>query len=277
MRNLSLKLVFIIFVFATVMAGSVAVANLYAEKVKSIMAVETQTKAPTFDYVEPSAVKSSREHIDEQLAYGRTVVESVDSSEEYVQNAIKAVDFYERRLKLPLPYELLEPNSKEEKLNTVLYRPQGDSGELSRFQEKELIRVKKERLEGYHLSLIELERRSTTPVSSEQVEQELYLNSLAEELPFYVPPIVVGNACGGSDTLGCYYHSDEIEITPLALNVNGGNDECLILATIAHETRHYNQFLQSGVSDYILEDLEDDANEFMRDNTPERCKAPTFN
>lgn len=279
MRNLSLKLIFVIIIFTTVLVGSLGIANIYSAKYESLKNSKIEEKNEELPVYEgnstPPSVQNSRDHINEQIEYGNSVMESITSTDDYIINAKKGVEAYKKWLNLPLPYELVEPAPNEVEAG-VLYRPADQTGDLTRFQEEQLIKVKKERLDGFHMMLIELQRRADTPTEDRNVEDVAYLTKLAEELPFYVPPIVVGNACGGENTLGCYYHTGEIEITPLALTVNGGKDECLLLSTIAHETRHYNQFIEWGIKDHILADLEDDANQFMRDSTVERCKAPVY-
>lgn len=265
MRSYGIPLVIGVIIFGTSLAGAASVAQLYSVK----MAEKVEAQTASQKYEEPVEVTLAREHLDEQITFSESTIQNVDASDPYVANALNAVTYEKQRLLLPLPYELAEPAAGDARANTVVYRPAGETGELTAVQSATLLSVKKERLESFHNAMDELSRRSAHP--SRNTTAEALLNTLADELPFETPPIVVGNACGGQNTLGCFYHSGEIEVTPAALAANGGMDECLLLSVIAHETRHYNQFASSGVGDYSLPELEADAEKFARDNLPARC------
>lgn len=107
--------------------------------------------------------------------------------------------------------------------------------------------------------------------SGVDAQDEARLIGLVPQLGMDVPDIILGNTCGGSNTLGCYFYSGKIELTPLSF----AYDDCVLLNTIAHETRHYQQHINGTYLNMSVDEMEEDAHSYAREATSDLslCEA----
>lgn len=126
---------------------------------------------------------------------------------------------------------------------------------------------KNKQVELYQRAVETVQKRGGSLTGSVQANGELAserIERLMKDLPFTIP--VIFGSCdkvpNPSITLACYTEGDSaIKFTDFGLS----KSDCYVQSTIAHEYRHYEQFITGVMAGSSVEWLEADARDFQKD------------
>ena len=245
---------------------TLGIPSAYAHTGMKTEKVHLSDNTTEMETVKNEPLESAKQYLQERYVEAESVLQTVDLNDTRLKPYIEAVQHYQEALLEPLPGEAKIPwmfAQSTNVSNTVREQLQ---------YEEALIEQRRDRTSTLYDVIAALQLHANGKGLQFTNAQQQRLNKLVHKIPTHVPPIVLGETCPGENTLGCYYFSDEIELTPLAM----AQSDCSVIATIVHETRHWQQHRSGKYVSMSLEEMEEDAREYTRRLVPDSysCEAP---